>query len=79
MIWINSVTRSTLIGRRADLRGGSASATAIQADQLGADELRARAAKVRAMGAKATKKHIQNALYRLAERHDRRADNHVGN
>jgi hypothetical protein len=42
--------------------------------QLSADELRARAAKVRAMAATATTKDIQNALYRLAERYHQRAD-----
>ena len=41
--------------------------------ELTTDELRARAAEVRAMAATATTKNIQDSLYRLTERFDRRA------
>ncbi len=47
--------------------------------ELTAEELRARAEKARAMAETASTRDIQNALYRLAERYEQQADNHVIN
>ena len=47
--------------------------------ELTTDELRARAAALRAMAETATTKDIQDALYRLATPYERLADDRVSN
>jgi hypothetical protein len=47
--------------------------------ELTRSELRVRAIELRAMAGTATSKHISDALYRLAQRYERLADDHVRN